>query len=197
MTEDTGSSYWEELDTIQPGGNYGWDYFEGNCFSCGYINPAYAYGHYPVDGATSAIAAYSGGTFPKQYDHTVFYGDYGRGDIQAVSFDPTYQTRVSDNVFDTQAGTIADLQEGPDGNLYFVSIFEGTFSEITAPGPFPPTAKAAATPAAGPAPLTVQFSSAGSSDPTGQLLTYSWDFGDGGTSTSANPSHAYATNGTY
>jgi len=197
MTEDTGSSYWEEMDTIQSGGNYGWDYFEGNCFSCGYINPAYAYGHYPVDGATSAMAAYSGTTFPEQYAHTVFYGDYGRQDIQAVTFDPSYRTVVSDNVFDTQAGTIADLQEGPDGNLYFVSIFDGTFSKITAPGPFPPIAKAAATPSAGPAPLTVQFSSAGSSDPHGQPLTYSWDFGDGSTSASANPSHAYTNGGTY
>jgi uncharacterized repeat protein (TIGR01451 family) len=197
MTEDTGSSYWEEMDTIQPGGNYGWPFYEGNCFSCGYINPAYAYGHYPVDGAISATAAYTGSTFPKQYDHTVFFGDYNRGDIEAVSFDPTYQTQVSDNVFDTQAGTIADLQEGPDGNLYFVSIFEGTFSEITAPGPFPPTAKASATPAAGPAPLTSAFSSAGSSDPYDLPLSYSWDFGDGSTSTSANPSHVYTSNGTY
>jgi uncharacterized repeat protein (TIGR01451 family) len=30
MAEDTGSSYWEEMDTIQPGGNYGWDFYEGN-----------------------------------------------------------------------------------------------------------------------------------------------------------------------
>ena len=197
MTEDTGSSYWEEMNTIQPGGNYGWPFYEGNCFSCGYINPAYAYGHYPVDGATSAMAAYSGATFPQQYDHTVFFGDYNRGDIEAVSFDPGYQTETSDTVFDTKAGTIADLQEGPDGNLYFVSIFEGTFSEITAPGPFPPTAKSSATPAAGPTPLTAAFSSAGSSDPHGLPLSYSWDFGDGTTSTSANPSHVYATAGTY
>ncbi len=67
MVEDTGSSYWEEMNTIQPGGNYGWDFFEGNCFSCGYINPTYAYGHLPTDGAASAIAAYTGSTFPKQY----------------------------------------------------------------------------------------------------------------------------------
>jgi uncharacterized repeat protein (TIGR01451 family) len=197
MTENTGSSYWEDLDTIQRGGNYGWDYFEGNCFSCGYLNPAYAYGHYPVDGAASAIAAYSGSTFPNAYDHVVFFGDYNRHDIEAVMFDPSYQTEVSDTVFDTNAGTIADLAEGPDGNLYFVSVFEGTFSEISAPGPFPPTAKASATPNAGPTPLTVQFSSAGSSDPYGQPLGYSWDFGDGTTSTSANPSHVYSSNGTY
>ena len=93
------------------------------------------------------MAAYSGATFPQQYDHTVFFGDYNRGNIEAVSFDPGYQTETSDTVFDTKAGTIADLQEGPDGNLYFVSIFEGTFSEITAPGPFPPTAKSSAAPA--------------------------------------------------
>ncbi|WP_230984912.1 PKD domain-containing protein [Microbispora oryzae] len=49
----------------------------------------------------------------------------------------------------------------------------------------------------GPAPLTVNFSSAGSSDPEGGSLSYSWAFGDGTISTSANPSKTYTTNGTY
>jgi glucose/arabinose dehydrogenase/regulation of enolase protein 1 (concanavalin A-like superfamily) len=198
MVEDTGSSYWEELNTIQPGGNYGWDYYEGNCGSCGYINPAYAYGHLPIDGAASAIAAYSGSAFPKQYDNVVFLGDYNRQDIEAVTFDPTYTTEISDTVFDNAAGTIADMQEGPDGNLYFVSIFNDSFSEIYPTGPFVPTASISANQNAGLAPLTVQFSSAGSSDPYGLPLTYSWDFGDGSPpSTSTNPSHIYTTNGTY
>jgi glucose/arabinose dehydrogenase/regulation of enolase protein 1 (concanavalin A-like superfamily) len=198
MTEDTGSSYWEELNTIQAGGNYGWDFFEGNCGSCGDINPAYAYGHLPNDGAAAAIAAYSGSVFPKQYDNVVFFGDYNRQDVEAVAFDPTYNTEISDTVFDNAAGTICDLQEGPDGNLYFVSIFNGTFTEIYTTGPFPPTASISSSPNAGLAPLSVQFSSAGSSDPYGLSLSYSWDFGDGSpTSTSANPSHIYTTNGTY
>jgi glucose/arabinose dehydrogenase/regulation of enolase protein 1 (concanavalin A-like superfamily) len=198
MAQDTGSNYWEEMNTIQPGGNFGWDFYEGNCGSCGYINPVYAYGHLPTDGAASAIAAYSGSVFPKQYDHVVFFGDYNRQDIEAVTFDPTYSTEISDNVFDSSAGTIADLQEGPDGNLYYVSIFEGTFSEITPAGPFPPTAAVSASPNAGMPSLAVQFSSAGSSDPYGLPLTYSWNFGDGSpVSTDANPSHTYTTNGTY
>jgi len=43
----------------------------------------------------------------------------------------------------------------------------------------------------------VSFSGAGSSDPDGDALTYSWDFGDGATATGAAPSHTYADNGTY
>src|SRR5438067_6037771 len=33
--------------------------------------------------------------------------------------------------------------------------------------------------------------------PYGSITTYSWTFGDGATSTSQNPSHTYATGGTY
>ena len=61
----------------------------------------------------------------------------------------------------------------------------------------PPVAQASAAPTNGSAPLTVSFSSAGSSDPEGAALTYSWAFGDGGTSTTANPSHTYSSAGTY
>jgi PKD repeat protein len=45
--------------------------------------------------------------------------------------------------------------------------------------------------------LTINFSSAGSSDPDGTIVGYSWNFGDGATSTLANPSHTYAAVGTY
>ena len=44
--------------------------------------------------------------------------------------------------------------------------------------------------------LTCNFSST-SSDPDGSITGYSWDFGDGGTASSQNPSHGYATGGTY
>jgi PKD repeat protein len=45
--------------------------------------------------------------------------------------------------------------------------------------------------------VNVQFSSAGSSDPDGDPLTYLWDFGDATSSTDANPAHAYATADVY
>lgn len=61
----------------------------------------------------------------------------------------------------------------------------------------PPVAAATATPSTGRAPLTVAFSSAGSSDSDGSIAAYLWTFGDGTTSTSANPSHVYSTVGSF
>ena len=57
---------------------------------------------------------------------------------------------------------------------------------------------AAASPTSGSLPLVVSFSSAGSNNPEGEPLTYSWDFGDGSPlSTAANPVHTYTAAGQY
>lgn len=45
--------------------------------------------------------------------------------------------------------------------------------------------------------IAISFSSAGSADPDGSISSYSWNFGDGGTSTAANPTHVYADPGNY
>ena len=53
------------------------------------------------------------------------------------------------------------------------------------------------TPATGTAPLLVQLSSAGSTDPDGAITSYAWNFGNGVTSTSPSPAAVYNTAGTY
>ncbi len=45
--------------------------------------------------------------------------------------------------------------------------------------------------------VAVSFSSAGSSDQDGTIVSYTWDFGDSGTSTAANPTHTYSAAGTF
>ncbi len=60
-------------------------------------------------------------------------------------------------------------------------------------GPLPPSADFSATPTSGCAPLTVNFTD----QSTGDIDSWSWDFGDGGTSSAQNPSYTYNTVGTY
>ena len=58
-----------------------------------------------------------------------------------------------------------------------------------------PKVTASAKPVSGTAPLTVSFS--GTASGGNPPLTFSWDLGDGSTSTNQNPSHTYQAAGTY
>jgi len=60
----------------------------------------------------------------------------------------------------------------------------------------PPAADFTGTPTAGPAPLNVQFTDH-SAPGTSPITTWTWTFGDGGTSSLANPSHTYSSPGSY
>jgi PKD repeat protein len=71
------------------------------------------------------------------------------------------------------------------------------FSSLGLGGNDWPVAVATADSTGGDLPLTVQFDSAGSFDPDGSISSYGWDFGDGGSSTSPAPSHAYTDAGAY
>ncbi|OFI38958.1 hypothetical protein BIU82_16780 [Arthrobacter sp. SW1] len=65
---------------------------------------------------------------------------------------------------------------------------------VTAPPPNqPPSAAFTATADD----LAVAFDGSGSADPDGTIAAYAWTFGDGGTATTAAPSHSYAVAGTY
>ncbi|HSK70547.1 MAG TPA: PKD domain-containing protein, partial [Pyrinomonadaceae bacterium] len=60
-----------------------------------------------------------------------------------------------------------------------------------------PVAVAGANVTSGYAPLAVNFTGSGSYDPDGTISSYSWNFGDGTTSTQANPSKTYNNVGNY
>ncbi len=64
------------------------------------------------------------------------------------------------------------------------------------PSNMPPTANANG-PYSESVGLAVKFSSAGSTDPDGTIMGYSWEFGDGNSSAGPNPSHTYTTANTF
>jgi len=63
--------------------------------------------------------------------------------------------------------------------------------ELVGGGPMAPVAAFSGAPAMGPPPLNVSFTDESANSPT----SWSWDFGDGGTSTAQNSSHTFTTAG--
>ncbi|MEU5529699.1 PQQ-dependent sugar dehydrogenase [Micromonospora chersina] len=103
-----------------------------------------------------------------------------------------------------------DLEFGPDGALYVLEYGDGYFSENPDAqlaridytgwtGNHTPVPQISAAPTNGVAPLTVTFSSEGTTDYDGDRLTYAWDFDNDGKvdSRAANPTFTYRKNGLY
>ncbi|WP_238431682.1 PQQ-dependent sugar dehydrogenase [Streptomyces cavernae] len=143
--------------------------------------------------------------FPEAYDGDFFAGEFGRRWIKRVTSDADGTVQSIGDI--PWTGTqVMDMAFGPDGALYVldygISWFGGDENSAlyrieNATDGHSPVARAAADRTSGQAALKVRFSSAGSSDADGDALTYTWDFGDGATSTAANPTHKYEKNGTY
>lgn len=143
--------------------------------------------------------------FPESYDGDFFAGEFGRRWIKRVTQDDNGTVQSINGV--PWSGTqVMDMAFGPDGALYVLDYGLGWFGGDEnsalyrieyAAGGRSPIAVAAADKTSGTTPLKVRFSSAGTSDGDGDALTYAWDFGDGGTSSEADPTHTYRKNGTY
>ncbi len=212
---DVGWYTWEEVNRADRGRNLGWPCYEGvgthpdyqaafsecrNLASNQVTPPLYAYYH-DGSGGSAAIGGpfYQGNQYPAQYVLSYFWADYTAGWIRRMVFDSA-GTLVNILPFASNIGTyqggLVSLELGPDGLLYYVEFTTGAIGRIkhTSGGGsnLPPVAVASASPSFGYAPLTVAFSGSGSFDPEGFALSYQWDFGDGFTSTAANPSHTYS-----
>jgi glucose/arabinose dehydrogenase/PKD repeat protein len=207
------STAFEEVNVGARGANYGWPTCEGLCGLPGVTSPIHAYPHNGRDASITGGIVYRGTQFPSEYRGSYFFADYVQNTIKRLVFDASGNVATVANFWPADGATdgpsVGDpvkFLQGPDGSLYYVDI---GFNDQHVPNPAairriryvvgnqPPTASASANPTSGQAPLTVAFSSAGSSDPEGTTLTYSWTFGDGGASTQANPSHTYQSPGSY
>ena len=205
---DVGWNNWEEQNRGR-GANFGWACFEGNdpqpqyqanfsteCRSisaASVTKPLYTYSH-AVGAAAIGGAFYTGTQYPTQYRNNYFFADYVGDWIRRMTFDSSGNV-VSVQTFATGLSGLVMLEMGPDGALYYISLETGQVRRLRyANGP---VAVASATPTSGMAPLLVNFSSNGSSSPSGGRLTYRWDFGDGGTSNKANTSYTYRNPGVF
>jgi PKD repeat protein len=177
--------------------------------------PYYTYNHsqsvVPGDGCPldagsviSAISFYPGGGYPGIYNGALFFGDHSRNCIWAML--PGGNGLPNSNnpqafVVDPNSHPVDLAADPATGDLFYVSFEGGQVRRIQwIGGNNPPQAVASANPTSGPAPLNVQFTGSGSSDPDGDAISYAWDLdGDGAhdDSTAANPSFTYTTAGTF
>lgn len=198
----------EEVNIGVAGANYGWPNCEGACGNPAYTDALFWYPHNNRDASITGGFIYHGTQYPSEYQGNYFYADYAQNWIRRLVLDvngnvvSTQNFEPIDGSLDGPYGDIVYLSEGPDGALYYVDLgISDGISKVRriryVQTNQPPVAMAAANPDSGPAPLTVDFSSTGSSDPENQPLTYLWTFGDTASSTAANPSHVYTQAGQY
>ena len=214
---DVGWGTWEEINT-GGGQNFGWPCYEGGsgvslqqsgyqslpecqalyAQGTGVVEAAvHAYDHAAGSSSVQAGAFYKGTAYPSTYHDVLFFNDYNNGAISYITFDASGNVDTV-NSFGTITGVTQTIA-GPDSNLYYANIQNDKIERLRyiGGGNIPPTAVADADPTSGPAPLVVNFDGDDSFDPDAEPITYLWDFGDGNTSTEANPTHTYTSGGTF
>jgi glucose/arabinose dehydrogenase len=204
---DVGASAWEEVDVGKPGANFGWPLYEGAAVPAdsSVVDPIFQYDHATGSAAIVGNLFYQGNGFPAQYEGNYFFFDHSRGRLGRLVLNPDNSVASADTtwlvtVYSGSGFGPVDLQEGPDGALYYNTFVPGQLRRIFYTGDENrrPSALATADRTNGYAPLVVNFSGAQSFDIDGDSLVYDWNFGDGSPhATTRDASHAFSLEGVF
>jgi PKD repeat protein len=132
----------------------------------------------PVSGTVPLTVTYTDTSLRNPNGWTWDFGDGSSSDEQ----NPTH---VYDEIGAYTVGLVASNALGSD------SLSRSSYIVVSVP--MAPQAQFSASPTSGPAPLTVTFTDESAHAPTG----WSWDFGDGGSSTEQHPVYTYYAAGTF
>ncbi len=203
--------------------SYAWDFGDGNTGSG--VNPAHTYlttGDFNVsltvtdnDGLESTdttTATIGTGPLPPVADvngpYTGIVGvpvDFdGTGSSDPNNDIVAYDWDFGDNTFVADAGPTPSHTYSSDG-IYTVTLTVIDSTDLSDSASTTATIELILQPPVadpngpynGTANETVTFDGTGSSDPDGTVVEWNWDFGDGNTGTGAEPTHSYATAGSY
>jgi|GEM_PF-1486687 len=143
---EVGWSRWEEINAAAPGANFGWPYYEGGSgtnsptrdyqdlpesqafYASGEVTTSSLFAlNHSVDGINAIVLGdiYTGNAFPEEYQGDLFINDLGQGIVRNLSFDESGNVSSVDT-FTTGANVVVQIQEAPDGSLYYVDLDDGT-----------------------------------------------------------------------
>lgn len=193
---DVGDGRWEEIDIGVAGGNFGWANIEGPQppGQPGYVYPVYWYDHSdPVGAAIIGGDHAKAGDFAPEYEGDYFFADNSRDTIYRMRLDAS-NAPVSTEVWATDIPKPVDIHFGPDGALYYVSLYPAAIRKISYVGGAnrQPVAVASVSPDNGSAPLVTLLDASASHDPDGDPMVCHWDLGDGGESSEPVVHHTYS-----
>lgn len=132
---DVGEQAWEEVNVVEPGGNYGWSVMEGfECFNTdecdrdGLSEPLLAY---PNEGDECSITGghVVRGEAAGELDGYYVYGDFCSGRVWAVAADAADGDEPQPVQLRAEGPPIPSIAKDLDGQLYLVS-FEGPIFRI-------------------------------------------------------------------
>jgi glucose/arabinose dehydrogenase len=152
LVADVGEGTWEELDLIHAGDNGGWPFREGpgdlgwsGCSepsgSGRYAAPIDAYGH---DEGLAIIAAgiyrkaFNSPQWPASWDGNAFYADFYGGFLRMLHLGPNGWARATaagqpdPSYWATGLAQPVDFAWGPDGQLWWLSMWNGELRRISA-----------------------------------------------------------------
>jgi len=110
-----------------------------------------------------------------------------------ISANPTYTPAQVRDALVSTATDVVNVESGNGWDRYSGYGMVNIDAALGGGGPVAPTAAFSGAPTSGTYPLTVDFADESAGAPT----SWSWTFGDGGTSTQQNPSYTYNAMGTY
>ncbi len=206
---DVGQNLFEEIDDGASGKDYGWPVREGLCANgsttdcgappAGMTNPIHAYDRSSGCASITGAVFVPPGAFGSAYDGVYLFGDYVCGKVFARAPSGGTPTTFAQAFGGSSVVTMTfgpSLGGSGQGLYYTTYANGGQVHRIDFTGAVnrAPTAKLAASPTGGAAPLVVSFDGTGSSDPdAGDTLSFVWSFGDGATQTTTSPTttHTY------
>lgn len=154
-----------------------------------------------VDPANRAPTADAGGPYSATAGENIVFDGTGSSDpdgtIDSYAWDfgdgSTGSGATPSHAYAASGSFNVSLTVTDDGGLAHTDTTSVTVGEVVNQVP---TADANG-PYSGTVGMTVAFDGSASTDPDGDLVAYSWDFGDGSTGTGASASHSYDSEGTY